>query len=47
VTVASVLGHEDATTTLRVYAHLFDRQRTDEAVRLALTSASGAPAKRR
>jgi integrase len=36
VTVASVLGHEDATTTLSVYAHLFDRERTDEAVRAAL-----------
>jgi integrase len=36
VTVADVLGHEDATTTLSVYAHLFDRQRTHEAVRDAL-----------
>jgi integrase len=33
--VASVLGHEDANTTLR-YAHLFDRERTDRAVRDAL-----------
>jgi hypothetical protein len=31
VTVADVLGHEDATTTLAVYAHLFERKRTDEA----------------
>jgi integrase len=37
VTVAAVLGHDDTNTTLRVYAHLFDRQRTDEAVRAALT----------
>jgi integrase len=36
VTVAAVLGHEDATTTLKVYAHLYDRQKSDEAVRLAL-----------
>ncbi|MBA3844183.1 MAG: tyrosine-type recombinase/integrase [Actinobacteria bacterium] len=35
VTVATVLGHEDPTVTLRVYAHLWDRERTDEAVRLA------------
>jgi integrase len=43
VTVASVLGHEDATTTLKVYSHLFDRQRTDDAVRAAL-AADGAHA---
>jgi hypothetical protein len=30
VTVAEILGHEDATVTLRVYAHRYDRQRTDE-----------------
>jgi integrase len=36
VTVASVLGHENANLTLAVYAYLYDRQRTDEAVRLAL-----------
>lgn len=36
VTVASVLGHEDATVTLSVYGHLYDRQRTDSAVRQAL-----------
>jgi integrase len=36
VTVASILGHVDPTVTLRVYAHLFDRQKTDEAVRAAL-----------
>jgi len=36
VTVASVLGYEDATVTLSVYGHLYDRKRTDEAVRQAL-----------
>jgi integrase len=36
VTVASVLGHENANMTLAVYAHLFDRRRTDDSVRLAL-----------
>jgi hypothetical protein len=30
------MGHEDATTTLSGYAHLFDRRRTDEEVRAAL-----------
>jgi integrase len=40
VTVANVLGHEDASVTLRVYAHLFDRQKTDDAVRLALSGGS-------
>jgi integrase len=38
VTVAAVLGHEDPTVTLRVYAHLWDRERTDDAVRIALSS---------
>jgi integrase len=37
VTVAAVLGHEDPTTTMRVYAHLWNRQKTDEAVRTALS----------
>jgi hypothetical protein len=37
VTVAGVLGHEDPNVTLRVYAHLWDRRRTDEAVRAALS----------
>lgn len=41
VTVASVLGHEDATTTLRIYAHMFDRKRTDKAVRRALAGGNG------
>jgi integrase len=36
VTVAAVLGHEDATTTLKVYAHLWNREEKDEAVRKAL-----------
>jgi len=36
ITVASVMGHEDATVTLAVYGHLYDRRRTDEAVRQAL-----------
>jgi integrase len=36
VTVASVLGHEDATVTLRIYGHLYNRARTDRAVRAAL-----------
>jgi integrase len=40
VTVAAVLGHEDATVTLKIYAHLWDRRRTDEAVRLALSSSA-------
>jgi integrase len=38
VTVAAVLGHEDANVTLRVYAHLYDRRRSDEAVRAALAA---------
>jgi integrase len=37
VAVAGVLGHEDANVTLRVYAHLWDRRRTDGSVRAALT----------
>jgi hypothetical protein len=41
VPVASVLGLEDATTTLRVDAHLFDRPRTYEAVRVALSGGVG------
>ena len=38
VTVANVLGHEDANVTLAIYAHLYDRMRTDKAVRLALAA---------
>jgi integrase len=36
VTVADYLGHEDATVTLKRYAHLFHRQRTAEKLRAAL-----------
>lgn len=39
VTVAGVLGHGEATATLRVYAHLFDRRKTGDAVRKALAVA--------
>ena len=35
-TAASVLGHADPAVTLRVYAHLWDRQRTDEQVPAAM-----------
>ncbi|HET8893021.1 MAG TPA: tyrosine-type recombinase/integrase [Gaiellaceae bacterium] len=38
VTVAGVLGHEDPSITLKVYAARFNRQRKDDAVRLALSS---------
>jgi integrase len=38
VTVAAVLGHEDANVTLKVYAHQFNRQRRDDAVREALSA---------
>jgi integrase len=38
VTTATVLGHEDSSLTLRVYAHLFDRQERDEKIRGALAS---------
>jgi integrase len=36
VTVAAVLGHEDPHITLKTYAARFNRQRKDDAVRLAL-----------
>jgi integrase len=36
VTVAAFLGHKDANVTLRVYAHVYEKQRTDEKVRAAL-----------
>jgi integrase len=42
VTVANVHGHSDPHVTLKVYATLFNRQRTDEAVRLALAAGSSA-----
>jgi integrase len=38
VTVAAVLGHEDASVTLKVYAARFNRQRKDDAVRVALSA---------
>jgi hypothetical protein len=38
-TSSKVMGHEDAWITLSRYAHLYDRQRTDEAVREAMASA--------
>jgi integrase len=38
VPLAKLLGHEDARITLSRYAHLYDRQRTDEAVRRAMAS---------
>lgn len=41
VTVAGVLWHEDPHITLKTYAARFNRQRKDEAVRLALAG-SGA-----
>ena len=34
-----VMGHRDATTTERKYVHLFNRQRTDDQVRVAMQSA--------
>lgn len=36
VTVATVLGHEDPHITLKTYAARFNKQRKDEAVRIAL-----------
>jgi len=38
VTVATVLGHGDANITLKVYAHLFNRDQRDDAVRRALSA---------
>jgi integrase len=34
--LAALMGHESSTITERRYIHLFDRQRTDEAVRQAM-----------
>jgi integrase len=34
--LATLMGHESSTLTERRYIHLFDRQRTDEAVRRAM-----------
>ena len=36
--LAALMGHESSTITERRYVHLFDRQRTDEAVRQAMAS---------
>jgi integrase len=36
VTVSKFMGHEDPSITLKVYAHLFDKQGKHDAVRLAL-----------
>ena len=36
VTLASLMGHEDARITLSRYAHVYDKRRTDEAVRQAM-----------
>ena len=34
--LAALMGHESSTITERRYIHLFDRQRTDDAVRQAM-----------
>jgi integrase len=39
VVLADLMGHSDSRTTERVYIHLFNRERTDEAVRSAMQSA--------
>jgi integrase len=36
VTVAGVIGHDDPNITMKVYAHLFDRVKSEAAVRAAL-----------
>ncbi len=36
--LAALMGHESSTITEKRYVHLFDRQRTDEAVRQAMAS---------
>ena len=36
--LASLMGHESSVITERRYIHLFDQQRTDEAVRQAMSS---------
>jgi integrase len=38
--LASLMGHESTTITERRYVHLFDRQRTDEAVRRAMAAST-------
>jgi integrase len=41
VALSKLMGHEDARITLSRYAHLYDRERTDEAVRNAMASTTG------
>jgi site-specific recombinase XerD len=36
VALASLMGHEDARITLSRYAHVYDKRRTDDAVRQAM-----------
>jgi integrase len=36
VTVASILGHDDPNVTMKVYAHLYDRVKSDDRIRAAL-----------
>jgi integrase len=38
--LAALMGHESSTITEQRYVHLFDRQRTDEAVRQPMASAA-------
>jgi integrase len=38
--LAAMMGHESSTITERRYIHLFDQQRTDGAVQLAMASSS-------
>ena len=38
--LAALMGHESSTITERRYIHLFDRQRTDDAVRQAMAQRS-------
>ena len=38
VPLSKLMGHKDARITLSRYAHLYDRERTDEAVRRAMAS---------
>jgi integrase len=40
VPLSKLMGHEDARITLSRYAHLYDRERTDEAVRRAMAASS-------
>jgi len=41
VTVARFLGHKDASVTLKVYAHYFNRDQRDEQIRKALEGGAG------